>query len=144
MFSEYVFENAKYGMAAKNVKATLFDIVANENAKLISVIKESKSPIYSDMKDEIDRICSYQDACLRKLVSSTHQLISILQDLDSYSKKLKSVQEKGMKELAERYYDSILQSEYNTSYNDEVNSQELDNNLQTSVDENNSYGDEIV
>lgn len=95
MYTEYVFENKKYEIASREIKATLFDIVAQEEEKIGDLrekafVEENEAAIAS----ELQSLYVQQDSFLREILAISDKLTKALQRVDSCSRKLKQIESK--------------------------------------------------
>ena len=95
MYTEYVFENKKYEIASREIKATLFDIVAQEEEKIGDLrekafVEENEAAIAS----ELQALYVQQDSFLREILAISDKLTKALQRVDSCSRKLKQIESK--------------------------------------------------
>ncbi len=120
MNSNYIFKNKRYEIASRNVKAALFDIVTNENSKLLSLRDEIDKTEDKEEKERLESIGSSQRESVKSLIASTNQLMETIKKLDSYSKELNqqdeitSIEENEMIPVDESVFNS-LDSDVNTT-----------------------------
>ena len=100
MYTEYVFENKKYEVASREIKATLFDIVTTEEEK----IAQLREKAFVDANDprraaELQNLYVQQDACLREILSISDKLTKSLQRVDACSRKLKQIEDKNVAQI---------------------------------------------
>jgi len=112
MFTEYIFENKKYELAVRDLKATLFDIVAIEEAKLSSIEEKIEGEYKPERKEELRELCSQQDECLKKVLTISNQLSEALIKLDSYSKSLKELEDENIAEIIASMGNQNIQKAY--------------------------------
>ena len=93
MYTEYVFENKKYNVAASQIKSLLYDITAAEDQK----ITELRDKAFVQARDEtlaaeLQGLYVQQDASLREIYAMGEKLIKAIQKADSCSRKLKQIE----------------------------------------------------
>jgi len=96
MFTEYIFGNKKYELTVRDLKATLFDIVAMEQKKLSEIEVKAEKEINEEIRQELVEICTQQNNCLKKVLILTNEIAGNLEMLDSYSKKLKELEDRNV------------------------------------------------
>ncbi|MBR3211123.1 MAG: hypothetical protein IKF71_04230 [Bacilli bacterium] len=100
MYTEYVFDNKKYEVASREIKATLFDIVSSEEER----IAQLREKAFIDATDprraaELQNLYVQQDSCLREILSISEQLTKSLQRVDACSRKLKQIEDKNIAQI---------------------------------------------
>jgi hypothetical protein len=96
MITDYVFENRKYDIALRDVKAILFDIVMSEQEKVTSIISKVKTTGNEELQEKLLTLCNEQGECLRNLLEISNSFSENLQLLDSYSRELKKIENKNI------------------------------------------------
>lgn len=105
MYSEYVFENKRYEVALTNIKATLFDIVTQEENKIAKLREEMFSPDKSDIQEELQALFVQEDSSLREVLSLSEQLTKALQQVDSCSRDLKQIEDQKLASIVATIHD---------------------------------------
>ena len=100
MYTEYVYDIKRYEVASREIKATLFDIVATEESK----IAELREKAFVDATDaqlaaDLQQLYVQQDACLREILAISDKLTKALQRVDSCSRKLKQIENKNTAQI---------------------------------------------
>ena len=128
MYTEYVFENKKYEVALRDLKATMFDIVSKEESN-ISKLKAKADGVDGEHQKELEELFVRQEACLKSLLDLTAQIESTLQKVDSCSRDLIQIEDKNVAEIIARVQDTNGEEVINlkkddnlTSYGDHVES----------------------
>lgn len=96
---EYIFENKEYERAVRDLKSTLFDIVASENSKLSIIEAKVDSEMNTERKEELEKLCEQQNACLKRVLEISGELSDSLMTLDSYSRELNKLEDKNIAEM---------------------------------------------
>lgn len=91
MAAEYVFDNKDYDFSVRNLKATMFDIVASEEAKIAALQERISSENNEVLQARLIELLSLQSSCLGDIVRITNSLVETTQQLDSYSSELKKI-----------------------------------------------------
>ena len=106
MYTEYVFENKRYEVACREIKATLFDIVTAEEEKIAS-LRDKAFVDATDSKQaaELQNLYVQQDACLREILSISDQLTKSMQRVDTCSRKLKQIEDKNIAQIIATIHD---------------------------------------
>lgn len=105
MYTEYIFENKKYEVALRDLKATLFDIVTTENAKVGKLREKTEQTKGGEHHKELEELCQRQDGCLREIISLTSQLEGALQRVDTCSRDLKQIENNDIAQIVARVHD---------------------------------------
>lgn len=100
---EYIFENRKYDMALRDVKATLFDIVSAEEAKIASLMDKIYKSNDADYQAQLVDVCNAQDECLKRVLKIFSELEKTLKKLDSYSRELKHIENDNLNDIIANY-----------------------------------------
>ncbi len=92
MYTEYVFNIKKYEVAAKEIKATMFDIVASEEAKIGKLRDRAFGDDMEQAKaDKLQELYIEQDSLLREFLRDGQEFCKRLQEIDNCSRKLKQI-----------------------------------------------------
>ena len=107
MYTEYVFENKRYEVASREIKATLFGIITTEEEK-IAKLREKAFVDATDPRQaaELQNLYVQQDACLREILSISDQLTKSLQRVDTCSRKLKQIEDKNIAQIIATIHDA--------------------------------------
>ena len=110
MYTEYVFENKKYEVAARDIKATLFDIVSTEEGK-ISDLREKAFIETNDPKvaKDLQNLYVQQDGLLREILAASDNLYKTLEKVDTCSRKLKQIENKNLAEIVATIHGDVNQ-----------------------------------
>lgn len=100
---EYIFENRKYDMALRDVKATLFDIVSAEEAKIASLMDKIYKSNDAEYQAQLVDVCNAQDECLKRVLKIFSELEKTLKKLDSYSRELKHIENDNLNDIIANY-----------------------------------------
>lgn len=125
MLTDYEFENKEYGDITRNLKATLFDIVAIEDARL-SEFEMMVEEVIPEKQEELGELCLDKDMCLKRIIRVANELASSLMELDSYSQKFQM--------LLQEEASLADENDFDDSYQDDV---VLSNESEEVVDESN-------
>lgn len=100
MYTEYVFDNKKYDVASRDIKATLFEIVTTEESN-IAKLREKAFIDATDPQEaaELQNLYVQQDACLREILAIADKLTKSLQRVDACSRKLKQIEDKNVAQI---------------------------------------------
>lgn len=111
---EYIFENKEYERAVRDLKSTLFDIVASENSKLSVIEAKVDSEMNTERKEELEKLCEQQNACLKRVLEISGELSDSLMKLDSYSRELNKLEDKNIAEMIANIGNKQVEKAYQT------------------------------
>lgn len=112
MLTEYIFEDRKYENAIRDLKATLFDIIAMEEIRLSNIEMKIENEFDSAKKEELERLCAAQSECLNNTLRITKELTSSLIKLDSYSRNLKKMGSEAVSEAMTAVDNNVVYRTY--------------------------------
>lgn len=112
MFTEYIFENKKYEVAIRDLKSTLFDIVAIENAKLSDIEMRLSREFNPEVHEELQVLYEKQNTCLKRALEISGELSDSLMELDSYSKELNKLENGNVAEMITDLGDKKIEKAY--------------------------------
>lgn len=110
--NDYVFGDKGYEFAVRNLKSTLFDIVASENSKLSVVEAKIETEFDEEKKAALAQICEEKNECLRKILEISGALSESLIRLDSYSKELNKLEDTNLREMITSLGDKNIEAAY--------------------------------
>ena len=99
MYTKYVFENQSYEEAIRDLKATLFDIVALEVGKLNELEEKIYNTMSIDRRQELEELSMKQQSCVNDILEKVSTLAKSVELLDSYSKNLKDIENANIQEM---------------------------------------------
>ena len=132
MYTEYVFENKKYEVALRDIKATLFDIVSTEEAKIAELRTKAFSPEQEYVQAELQELFVRQDDCLRAILNISNRLTDALKKVDSCSRELKQIEDHNVAQIIANVYGDTPQAEEQPVV-DEHFSQSKESSVQSAV-----------
>ena len=136
MLNDYVFENRKYENAVRDLKATLFDIIAMEEIKLSNIEMKIGNEFDSAKREELEKLCALQDDCLKRTLRVTNELTESLIKLDSYSKNLKKFGSENVSEAIADVGNDIVYQTYENDLENAINERDnLASGMVNSFDE---------
>ena len=119
MFTEYIFNNKKYEYVVRDLKATLFDIVVSEEAKIDEVKKRVDTENSAERKSELQNLCEQESLCLKRVVEMASELTETLKVLDSYSRDLETLNDQMISDLISNTSMNPVQAEPTIPVNSE-------------------------
>ena len=136
MLNDYVFENRKYENAVRDLKATLFDIIAMEEIKLSNIEMKIGNEFDSAKREKLEKLCALQDDCLKRTLRVTNELTESLIKLDSYSKNLKKFGSEKVSEAIADVGNDIVYQTYENDLENAINERDnLASGMVNSFDE---------
>ncbi|MBQ6324066.1 MAG: hypothetical protein IJI22_04440 [Bacilli bacterium] len=96
MGTEYIFDNREYDVGVRNLKATMFDIVASEEERTATLQEKVANEGYEDLQAGLVEVSSLQSACLMNIVRITNELVETMKQLDSCSKETKRIEQESI------------------------------------------------
>lgn len=132
MYTEYVFDNKKYDVVSKELKATIFDIVTQEEANLVMTREKIANTDDEDVRNKLIDICDQQEQYFIRVINSTNELVNSLQILDSYSRELKNMENEHMAQIVasmEQKDDSQEYTDENVDVVDDTNEMEASDDV---------------
>ena len=105
MYTEYVFENKKYDIALRNLKATLLDIVTAEEAKLFDLKTKANDTEDVDKQRELEELSVKQNGYLHSLLELVSRMETSLQQIDSCSRELKQIEDQSVAQIIAKVQD---------------------------------------
>lgn len=118
--NDYVFDDKRYEGAVRNLKSTLFDIVALEETKLSDIEGKINTEFNELVKEGLRKIYSEQESTLRGVLKVTNELSDLLMKLDMYSRQLRSLESEkvshavtdtGNQEVEDAYREDVVVSD---------------------------------
>ena len=107
MYTEYIFENKKYEVALRDIKATLFDIVSTEEANISALREKAFAAGEKTTQQDLQALFVRQDACLRKVLSISEQLSEALQAVDNCSRDLKQIENENLAQIVANIHGTV-------------------------------------